>query len=1128
MRIDPRWLATVLAVTVLGCHTGDSLAPADDFAGSITATPVDMHSVQVSWSVIDGARGYQLERRANLQGGLAPVGGTFPKGATGYFDRGLTPNTVYGYRVRAIDDFGSEMAHTTVAGARTAPEPGIQVVVQSILGGDARFSTDSNGYQARVRLGQYDQRLPVAVTGGQLFQPLDPGIYQVTLDDIAPNCAVVGEAVHAVAVTSSGLNTIASTSFTVNCRDRTRGRVTAVLQANGDTTDTDGFRLALTGLADDKTLADSIRAVVIRQTAGPTGGDAVFDNVRPGTYSLTIEGVAPYCTVEGKVQRDGLKVEALGDFSELFSVTCNAVGGGGPNGPYTFRAAWQPDTAPAASIVKLSTSIDMGQGNPKSLAGFQFQVSTPGGGARLDSIVNRTPGFLFTGNVQSSTQGIVLGSKIPGVASGVVPLADFYYTVTGTDGRSVRPQLGGILFGTADGGDFTSETKLVVGTFTVGTKRGSSNNQPPIAQANGPYTGAAGNPVAFSGAGSSDADGTIAGYAWDFGDGQTGTGQSATHSYSSAGSYTARLTVTDDKGATASATAGVTVTPSGAQSTPFTWQSSFGTINPSDNTVLLTISLDLSADIPETAGTEALADVVIDSLKWNKNVLQYLGITLGSAGGSVNFLQTGNGKLSFRGPVDAAKSTGVVPIGVVRFQVLGATGASTTTQTAIGSLTSTAGIGSYAYKPRTKITEGTLTVAGGGSGTTTVSGTVTSSLGGGLSGVTVTLSPGGGSASTASGGAYTLVNVAAGSYGASLSGLPAGCTAPAAKSVTVASTPVTGVDFAVACTASGGVGSVTGTVVKSGGAGPIANASVQVSGGFNAMTGSNGSYSVSNVLTGSHTVTVSSLPQGCSAPAAQTVTVPNGGSVGANFAVTCTAPAGTGTVQGQVAFSSGSGTPSLAGATVKAAPANNGQQVSVAPSPAGAYTIANVPIANGTGTVVVSGLPAGCTPAAPSVGYTGLTAGGTVTAPVITITCPTTSNNYPFAVTFTAPSAGKITMKATIDMSTRNDPQNNGSGPDLIGGFQALITYPTSRLSGPVCTAGALSGPINVSTAGRIVPVLTNVPAGATGNNVNLFTCTFDITGTGPTPIGLTSPSFGSPTGADFTAFVDITLADVP
>ncbi len=51
-------------------------------------------------------------------------------------------------------------------------------------------------------------------------------------------------------------------------------------------------------------------------------------------------------------------------------------------------------------------------------------------------------------------------------------------------------------------------------------------------------------------AGSTDPDGTIVSYVWDFGDGATATGVSATHDYATPGTKTITLTVTDDKGAT--------------------------------------------------------------------------------------------------------------------------------------------------------------------------------------------------------------------------------------------------------------------------------------------------------------------------------------------------------------------------------------------------------------------------------------------------------------------------------------------------------------------------------------------------------------------------------------------------
>uniref|UniRef100_UPI002624A24A PKD domain-containing protein n=1 Tax=uncultured Modestobacter sp. TaxID=380048 RepID=UPI002624A24A len=66
--------------------------------------------------------------------------------------------------------------------------------------------------------------------------------------------------------------------------------------------------------------------------------------------------------------------------------------------------------------------------------------------------------------------------------------------------------------------------------------------------------------VAFDGSGSVDPDGSVVDSAWDFGDGTTGTGTTASHTYAEAGTYTVRLTVTDDDGATGTVTEQVTVT----------------------------------------------------------------------------------------------------------------------------------------------------------------------------------------------------------------------------------------------------------------------------------------------------------------------------------------------------------------------------------------------------------------------------------------------------------------------------------------------------------------------------------------------------------------------------------------
>lgn len=68
----------------------------------------------------------------------------------------------------------------------------------------------------------------------------------------------------------------------------------------------------------------------------------------------------------------------------------------------------------------------------------------------------------------------------------------------------------------------------------------------------------------FDASGSSDSDGTIAGYQWSFGDGSNGNGVNPSHTYASASSPSVTLTVTDDKGATNSTSKTITVGSGGS------------------------------------------------------------------------------------------------------------------------------------------------------------------------------------------------------------------------------------------------------------------------------------------------------------------------------------------------------------------------------------------------------------------------------------------------------------------------------------------------------------------------------------------------------------------------------------
>ena len=136
-----------------------------------------------------------------------------------------------------------------------------------------------------------------------------------------------------------------------------------------------------------------------------------------------------------------------------------------------------------------------------------------------------------------------------GVGTGTGATPSYTYTTAGTYTVSLT---------VTDDGNLT-DTATSTATITD-----PGVNQPPVADANGPYSGIAGvTAITFDGTGSSDPDGTIVSYDWNFGDGSTGTGVTPSHTYAAAGGYNVSLTVTDDAGDTDTASTTATITDQG-------------------------------------------------------------------------------------------------------------------------------------------------------------------------------------------------------------------------------------------------------------------------------------------------------------------------------------------------------------------------------------------------------------------------------------------------------------------------------------------------------------------------------------------------------------------------------------
>ena len=262
----------------------------------------------------------------------------------------------------------------------------------------------------------------------------------------------------------------------------------------------------------------------------------------------------------------------------------------GSNQPPSVTASANPTTGLAPLAVTFTASATDADGTVAAYAwafgdGGTSNQQSPS--HTYQSAGNYTAGLTVTDNAgAASTASIAIGvgaaANRPPTAtagasplSGTTPLAVAFtgagsdpdgtiasYAWTFGDAGTSTQQNPSHTYQTA--GNFTATLTVrdnlgATGTAAVGITVNSPGNQAPTANATAtPTTGAAPLAVSFTGSGT-DPDGTIASYAWAFGDGGTSTQQNPSHTYQAAGNYTALLTVTDNAGATGSKAIGIAV-----------------------------------------------------------------------------------------------------------------------------------------------------------------------------------------------------------------------------------------------------------------------------------------------------------------------------------------------------------------------------------------------------------------------------------------------------------------------------------------------------------------------------------------------------------------------------------------
>lgn len=364
----------------------------------------------------------------------------------------------------------------------------------------------------------------------------------VTPINVASNVAgtpiEVGEGPAAVAITPD-----AATAYVVNNGSGTVTPIDVASNTAGEAIDVGDDPIAVAIIPDGSTayvvnqFSDDVTLIdVATNTAGAT--IEVGDD--PNGIAITPDGTTAYV------------VNGLSDDVTPIDLASNTAGTAIHVGSAPAAIAITPDGATVYVANFLSddvTPIDVASntaGTPIDAGDEPFALGVTPDGATV-FVANSFAGAVTPIDVATNTAGtpIDAGDEPAGVA--ITPDGATAY-IANHNANQVTP---------IDVATRTAGTPIDVGVLPLGIA--ITPDQAPAAALT-VIRGAAGSPTVFDASASTVRFGTIASYAWDFGDGTTGSGQTTSHTYATAGSKTIGLTVTDNGGQTGSTTRNVTVT----------------------------------------------------------------------------------------------------------------------------------------------------------------------------------------------------------------------------------------------------------------------------------------------------------------------------------------------------------------------------------------------------------------------------------------------------------------------------------------------------------------------------------------------------------------------------------------
>ncbi|SEA84273.1 PKD repeat-containing protein [Thiothrix caldifontis] len=179
---------------------------------------------------------------------------------------------------------------------------------------------------------------------------------------------------------------------------------------------------------------------------------------------------------------------------------------------------------------------------------------------------NKAPVAAITTDVSSGNAPLTV--QFSGIDSSDSDGKIIRYAWTSSDGTTHEGSSFNHTFNTA--GNYTviltvTDNLGATHTASVGITVNEANTVPVAVIKANALSGSAPFHTSLDGSASTDSDGSIAEYHWDFGDGATATGKTVSHTCEVVGEYTVTLTVTDNKGAKSNTAAVIYVNPSANQ-----------------------------------------------------------------------------------------------------------------------------------------------------------------------------------------------------------------------------------------------------------------------------------------------------------------------------------------------------------------------------------------------------------------------------------------------------------------------------------------------------------------------------------------------------------------------------------